>query len=201
MSKRWIVAGAVMAAAVIVVTAGIVYTLLRYRTFYAPSESMAPTVTVNQMFVSDRFAYRNAPPRRGDVVLFVPPIVSPNVFFKRVIAVPGDRLVIHGGRTILNGKRIDEPYAPKPAPYDLAVRDYGITVDEAPLDRAVAVIPPRADWTAPDTVPRGCYVVLGDNRPNSYDSHAFGFLCPGQPVPNQPAIHPELVGRAIVPSG
>ncbi|MDP9105584.1 MAG: signal peptidase I [Candidatus Eremiobacteraeota bacterium] len=195
MSKRWIIAGGVVAALLV---AAAVYTVLRYRTFYSPSASMAPTIVTGQIFVVDRFAYRGAAPRRGDVVVFMPPVISPSPFFKRVVAVPGDRLAIRAGRTFVDGKRVDEPYAPWPAPYDLAVRDYGMTVDGAPLDTALAFIPPRAAWTSPDTVPRGCYVVLGDNRPNSADSHVFGFLCPGQPVPNLPNVHPQLIGRAIV---
>lgn len=195
MRRRWIVTGGTIAT---LLFAAAVYTVLRYRTFYAPSGSMAPTIVTGQIFVADRFAYRGAAPRRGDVVIFMPPVISPNPFFKRVVAVPGDRLAIHAGRTFVNGKRVDEPYAPQPAPYDLAIRNYGITVDGEPLDTAIAVIPPRAEWTSPDTVPRGCYVVLGDNRSNSADSHLFGFLCPGQPVPSLPKVHPELVGRAIV---
>ncbi len=192
------ITGGAVAAVLVVVVAAVVYTLLRYRTFYSPSGSMAPTIVMGQIFVVDRFAYRGAAPHRGDVVVFVPPVISPAPYFKRVVAVPGDRIVIRAGRTFVNGQRADEPYAPWPAPYDLTVRNYTMTVDGIPLDPAMAVIPPRAEWTSPDTVPRGCYVVLGDNRPNSLDSHAFGFLCPGQPVRSFPNVHPQLIGRAIV---
>jgi signal peptidase I len=129
----------------------------------------------------------------------MPPIPATNAFTKRAVAVPGDRFAIRGGRALLDGARIDEPYAPEKAAYELAVRDYDIWVDGERLDHKFATIPPRAKWTAPDTVPPGCYIVLGDNRPNSEDSHAFGFFCPGQPVPDKPNIHPELVGRALVP--
>ena len=200
MSKPWkIVAGAIAAGLVVLASFG-VYLVLRFHTYYAPSESMAPTIRKQQMFVVDRFAYRGEPPRRGDVVVFTPPILSPNPYFKRVVAVPGDRFAIRGGHTLINGMLVDDPYAPKEAPYELAVRDYGMWVDGARLEPALAMIPPRARWTAPDTVPAGCYVVLGDNRANSQDSHAFGFFCPGQPVPTQPNVHQELLGRALVPS-
>lgn len=182
-----------------VAVAGGVYVILRYKTFYSRAGSMEPTIGANQMLVADLFAYRGAQPRRGDVVLMMPPVVSDAPFIKRVVAGPGDRIVIRGGRTFVNGAPVAEPYAPQGTPYDLAVRNYQLWVDGAPLEHDVAMIPPRAKWTAPDTVPRGCYVVLGDNRLNSMDSHAFGFFCPSQPVPNQPNVHPELVGRAIVP--
>lgn len=200
MTKPWKIAGGAIAVVLIVLLSCGVYLIVRYKMYYAPSESMAPTIRTHQIFVVDRFAYGGAQPRRNDVVVFTPPIKSENAFFKRVVAVPGDRFAIRGGRTFVNGKHVDEPFAPEPALYELAVRDYDVWVDGARLDHAVAVIPPRAAWTAPDTVPPGCYVVLGDNRPNSEDSHVFGFFCPGQPVPDLPNVHPELLGRAILPS-
>ena len=200
MSKPWkFIVGAIAVVLVALLSCG-VYAIVRYRTFSAPSGSMEPTIRVGQVLVVDKFAYRDAQPRRGDVVVFMPPIPSNAPFFKRVVAVPGDRFAIRGGRTFLNGKLVHEPYAPEPALYDLAVRGYDMWVDGVRLDRAIAMIPPRAQWTASDAVPRGCYIVLGDNRPNSQDSHAYGFFCPGQPVPNQPNLHPDLVGRAIVSS-
>lgn len=199
MSTPWKVAVVAIAGVLIVLLAGGGYAVVRYRAYYLPAGSMEPTIKIGQTVVGDRFAYRNGPPSRGDVVIFMPPIQAKNPYFKRVVAVPGDRFAIHGGRAFVNGKRVDEPYAPWRAPYELAVREYDMWVDGERLDRGFATIPPRAQWTAPDTVPRGCYIVLGDNRPNSEDSHAFGFFCPGQRVPNAPAIHPELIGRAILP--
>jgi signal peptidase I len=198
-SQAWKIALSVIVLFAVVLTACGVYLILRFKTFSVPSNSMAPTVHVHDVFVADMFAYRDVPPQRGDVVVFTPPIRSQNPFFKRVVAVPGDRLAIRGGRTFVNGKRVDEPYVPQGTPYDLAVRDYDIWVDGARLDHAYAVVPPRALWTAQDTVPRGCYVLLGDNRINSEDSHSFGFVCPGQPA-FDPSVHPQLLARAILPS-
>lgn len=200
MSKpRKIALGAVAAGLVAIASCG-VYLVLRFTTFYAPSESMMPTVRAGQLFAVDRFAYRNAPPRRGDVVVFTPPVPSGNPFFKRVVAGPGDRFAIRGNRTFLNGKAVADRYAPKELQYELMLRDYDMWIDGARLNHTLAMIPPRARWTAPDAVPRGCYLVLGDNRANSMDSHAFGFFCPGQPVPARPSVHQELLGRALLPS-
>jgi signal peptidase I len=199
-SEPWKIAVGAIAVGLIVLSSCGVYLILRFGTYHATSESMAPTIRTHQVFVVDRFAYRGEQPRRDDIVLFSPPMPLGNPLFKRVVAVPGDRFAIRGGRTFINGKAVDEPYAPYPANYDLAVRGYDMWVDGVRLDHAIAMIPPRAQWTAPDTVPQGCYVVLGDDRPNSQDSHWFGFFCPGQPVPNQPNVHQELVGRALVPS-
>ena len=199
MSKTWRAAITAFVVFSFVAVAAGVYGILRYKTFYSPAGSMEPTIRTNQIVVADLFAYRGAQPRRGDIVLMMPPVMSDAPFIKRIVAGPGDRIAIRGGRTFVNGTHVVEPFAPKGTPYDLAVRNYQLWVDDAALEHDDAVIPPRAQWTAPDTVPRGCYVVLGDNRLNSMDSHAFGFFCPGQSVPNQPNVHPELVGRAIVP--
>jgi signal peptidase I len=43
----------------------------------------------------------------------------------------------------------------------------------------MANIPPRDKWTAPDRIPAGCYLMFGDNRNNSEDSHVWGFAQTG----------------------
>ena len=58
--------------------------------------------------------------------------------------------------------------------YKLDVRDYGIWVDGTKLDPAFANVPPREKWSAPDRLPNSCYIMFGDNRNNSEDSHIWG---------------------------
>ena len=149
------------------------------RTFYIPSESMVPTLKPHDVLLVNEFAYRFAGPRRGDIVVFRPPIDSGSEFIKRVIALPGDSLRIAGGKVYVNGTAIREPYTAQSPDYNLAVRNYGIYVDEgngyAPLDSSQADIPPRKDWQRPDRIPRGFYFLMGDNRNDSEDSHVWGF--------------------------
>ena len=198
MKAFWIAIASVLALVLVACLAGSAYALMRFGNYDAPSGAMEPTLHVHAAFFVDRFAYRGASPQRGDVVLFVPPVPSRAPFIKRVVAVPGDRYAILGGRAILNGKPVDEPYVAEHTNYDLAVRDYGLRVDGAPLDPSAAVVPPRSEWTSPDTVPRGCYVMLGDNRNNSEDSHVYGFVCPGRPgIARSNEV--RLIGRAILP--
>ena len=197
MTARQIVLSGALAV-VLLLFGGGAYAVVRYKTYYAPSGSMEPTVRTHQLFVVDQFAYHTAAPVRNDVILFVPPALEPNPLFKRVVAVPGDQLAIRRGRTLVNGTQIADPFAAS-TPYELVVRSYGMWVDGTRLEPSISFVPPRAEWTAPDTVPRGCYVALGDNRANSLDSHVWGFFCPGKPLPDRPDVRQALLGRAMVP--
>ena len=145
------------------------------RTFYIPSGSMEPTLQIHDVLLVNEFEYRFSPPHDGDVVVFPPPIPSSNDFIKRVIGGPGDTLRVHDGIVYRNGHPLDEPYiAQKPA-YEMEIKNYQIIVDGTPLDPAFANVPPRKDWTSPDTIPPHCYFMMGDNRNDSEDSHIWGF--------------------------
>lgn len=199
MSRGWILA---IGAAVLITIAGalaLAYYAAHYRVFTASAGSMEPTIPLGSTFLIDLAAYRNVPPQRGDVIVFFPPIDSATPLFKRVVAVPGDRFEIRDGRTVLNGKPLAEPYTrEKRTDYAMAIANFGIKVDYNTLDPHFAEIAPRADWSAPDAVPRGCYVVLGDNRNNSEDSHVFGFMCPGRPSHAKDHRPVTIVGRAML---
>jgi signal peptidase I len=149
------------------------------RTFYIPSESMLPTLQQRDVLLVNEFAYRFGAPHRGDIVVFKPPVASPDNFIKRVIAVPGDTLRIYGGKVYVNGKPTDEPYIAQPPQYNLIVKNYDVYVDEGygyePLSRTNANIPPRSQWQASNRIPKGFYFVMGDNRNDSDDSHVWGF--------------------------
>ncbi len=87
-------------------------------------------------------------PKRGDIIVFRSPGQTDKDFIKRVIALPGETVRIVNGQVFVNGKPIDESYVRHRATYD--------------LDQKV--------------VPSGSYFVLGDNRPNSSDSHLGWFV-------------------------
>ena len=61
-----------------------------------------------------------------------------------------------------------------PQRYSMQISRDAILVDGAPLDRGGANVPAPSAWKAPDRRPPGCYIVLGDNRNNSEDSHVWG---------------------------
>ncbi len=140
---------------------------------------MTPTLRSGDVLLVNEIAYRFEAPRRGDIAVFTPPMASRVSFIKRVIAVPGDTLRVHGGTVYVNGKKLTEPYVAHAPDYGLVIRNYGIYVDDGdglhPLDPSAADVPPRSMWQSPDRVPRGFYFMMGDNRSDSDDSHVWGF--------------------------
>ncbi len=132
---------------------------------YIPSASMEPTLEINDRLIIEKISYRFREPQRGDVVVFKPTarLIEENykraAFIKRIIGLPGDKIEVKGGRVYVDDRPLQEKYIAEEPQYD-----YG-----------------------PVTVPEDSYLVLGDNRNNSYDSHSWGF------VPRQ-----KLIGKAFV---
>lgn len=131
---------------------------------YIPSESMTPTLRVNDQLIIDKLSYLFHSPQRDDIIVFnpSPELLSQNIhdaFIKRVIAVPGDIVMIRQGQLWINNDQITESFIQNKANYN-----YG-----------------------PVTVPPDAYFVLGDNRTHSYDSHFWGF------VPRQDVIGKAVV--------
>jgi signal peptidase I len=86
-------------------------------------------------------------PERGDIVVFRSPGDPNKDFIKRVIGLPGERVKIVDGNVFINGTRLPEPYIVYHATYNFSEK----------------------------TVPSDSFFVLGDNRPNSSDSHLGWF--------------------------
>ncbi|MBV8489920.1 MAG: signal peptidase I [Candidatus Eremiobacteraeota bacterium] len=153
------------------------------RTYYIPSGSMLPTLQIHDVLLVDKFEYRFHAPNEGDIVVFPPPVPTPDDFIKRVIGRPGDTLKVSGGTVYIDGKPLVEPYVADKPQYDLQVRDYGIYVTYGTgwerLDPHQANVPPKVAWTAPDRIPPHCYIMFGDNRNDSEDSHVWGFAQDG----------------------
>lgn len=124
-----------------------------------PTPSMEPTVLPGDRLLAEKIVYRFTGPKRGDIIVFAPPFAPEQGavasflgleedYLKRVIALPGETVEIRDGQVLIDGVPLDEPY-----------------IKEAPTYEA-----------PPVTVPEGQLFVLGDNRNQSYDSHAWGTL-------------------------
>jgi len=73
--------------------------------------SMLPTYTDGRVSVINHQAYRWKKPKRRDVVAFRLPEEGNVVLLKRIIGLPGERIVLVKGRAYINGQLLDEPYA------------------------------------------------------------------------------------------
>ncbi|MEB3211140.1 MAG: signal peptidase I, partial [Leptolyngbyaceae bacterium] len=133
---------------------------------YIPSDSMVPTLEVGDRLVIEKVSKWFRPPHVGDVIVFTPPQLlqemgygDNDVLIKRVIGTPGHEVSIQDGAMYVDQQRLSEPYVAESINYSLK----------------------------PVLVPAHYYLVFGDNRNNSNDSHVWGFL----PEEN-------VIGRAIV---
>jgi signal peptidase I len=111
-----------------------------------PSPSMAPTLQVGDTILVTPYL-SGARPSPGDVVVFHSPAANGEMIVKRVVAVPGDLIEAREGRVAIGGHTLAEPYA------------IGTTGS-----LAAQIVPPDS------------YYVLGDNRPDSYDSRLWGAI-------------------------
>jgi signal peptidase I len=143
-----------------------------YRTFSSANSVMAPAIPKGAVVLVDESAYDRSSPKRGEIVVHIPPVETVNPFIKRVLAVPGDKLSIQGGRILVDGLRPKQPTG-RPD-YDFVVRDFGFFVDGQRLNSTEANIPPRSRWTSADRLPRDCYFLIGDAVNDSEDSHIWG---------------------------
>src|SRR3989441_9035917 len=75
--------------------------------------SMFATLDNNDYLIANKIDYRLHAPQRGDIIILRPPNNNSTDFIKRVIALPGERLLIRDGVVYINGHRLIEPYVPE----------------------------------------------------------------------------------------
>ena len=140
----------------VAVLAGITIALIRYylfKPFYVKGASMEPNFHEKEYLIIDELSYRFREPVRGEVIVFRYPEDPKEYFLKRVIGLSGETVKVTGGKVYiynaenLEGFELGEEYLPK----DLITDG----------DRIFKIGDNQI-------------FVLGDNRPNSFDSRRFG---------------------------
>lgn len=153
-----------------------------YEPYQIPSGSMVPTLEIGDFVLVNKHTYGvRLPvlgtkvfdvdaPERGDVMVFVPPH-DDRYFIKRVVGLPGDRVVYVNKSLYLNGERVSQRLIERQGSVQAFEEVLG---EEAHQIHASGHRPPRMrrEWT----VPAGHFFVMGDNRDFSQDSRAWGFV-------------------------
>lgn len=109
--------------------------------------SMRPTLENGEFVLVNKTSYRFSEMERGDIIVFHFPLNPEEELIKRVIGLPGDRVMVENSQVYVNGQILNEPY-----------------IAQAPIY--------TGEWTVLD----GQLFVLGDNRNNSNDSKDWGLL-------------------------
>lgn len=113
------------------------------------------------------FMLKTSEVERFDIVVFpapggpIPTDEPQKLYIKRVIGMPGDTLSYENDHLILNGQVMEEPYLE------------GLRED---FNGAFTTDFNIADFSEDGVVPEGKIFVMGDNRRNSLDGRAFGFI-------------------------
>ena len=190
-----------------------------YEPFKIPSGSMEPTLIAGDFILVNKFAYgirlpvlnkkviEVNQPKRGDVMVFRYPEDPLTDYIKRVVGVPGDKIVYKNKRLTVNGQKLS--YSPLPDYLDEAddvslayrkqltenltgVQHRILNFAESPTDVRFPSDFPQRELCTYDaegfacSVPAGHYFMMGDNRDNSKDSRYWGF------VPDE-----NIVGKAF----
>ena len=122
--------------------------------------SMVPNFTDGEYLLTDKVSYEIGKPQHGDVVVFKAPPSEPCSadeceYIKRVIGLPGDRVMVKNNKVYLNGAELNQFWLPA---------DF-VTVPGAFAQEGVEVI-----------VPPDQYLCFGDNRSYSRDGREFGTI-------------------------
>ncbi len=144
--------------------------------FKIPSGSMVDNLLIGDHIIVNKFVYSPgasilfrslfpfASVQRGDVVIFRSPPDLSQDFIKRVVALPGETLLIRDKVVHIDGRPIDEPWK---LHVDPNVYEFQPDLPEPNRSR---------DQFGPIVIPEGSYFVLGDNRDSSHDSRYWGVV-------------------------
>lgn len=126
-----------------------------FQPFMVDGPSMEPNFHDKEYLLIDKLSYNFQEPKRGDVIIFRPPNNPKVHYIKRIIGLPGEKIVIENGEiAIYNSKRPER---------SVLFEDY-LPENEKTSGKVSEILGPNN------------YFVLGDNRNLSIDSREFGVL-------------------------
>lgn len=176
-----------------------------FEPFKIPSGSMIPTLLVGDFILVNKFTYGiRLPvinkkiisindPQRGDVMVFRYPEDPSLDYIKRVVGVPGDTVAYQNKQLSINGQPVattklvdylhpERLYYSEQFQANMGVEHRFLNDSDAPAfvpDPARFPYRENCTYNASGVickVPAGHYFMMGDNRDNSRDSRAWGFV-------------------------
>lgn len=163
-----------------------------FQTFTIPSSSMEPGLVTGDYLVVSKFRYGwsraslpvilplpsgrvfGRSPRRGDVIVFRLPRDPEQVWVKRLIGLPGDRIQVQGGVVFVNQLALPQSVIGRTFDHDNPQRPVRLVRETGPDGRSHILYDGGSGQAGDDTgiyvIPPGFYFMMGDNRDNSLDS-------------------------------
>ncbi len=127
-----------------------------FQPFIVKGQSMEPTLHQNDYLIIDQITYRFREPRRHDIVVFRYPNNPSQYYVKRIIGLPGERIVIKNGKIYIYNTIFPEGF--------LLDEDKYLSIKNAAVDNVDLAMD------------KDEYFVMGDNRLQSFDSRFWGAL-------------------------
>ena len=111
-----------------------------------PSGSMENTIMTGDRLFGNRLAYNRKSPERGDIIIFRFPDDETQNYVKRVVGLPGETVEIKEAKIYIDGSAV-------PLAEDYLKEEWKVATGPYYFE-----------------VPEDSYLVLGDNRNNSWDA-------------------------------
>jgi signal peptidase I len=152
----------VLEVIIIAVAAVFIVRTFLIQPFLVSGTSMSPNFSNGDYVLVDELTYRLRAPERGEIVVFHDPQDYATYFIKRIIGLPNESVMINNNTVTIfknsaqcsgpNGFVLNETYLPK---------------------GTITSVTGGGDCY---TLSSSTYLMLGDNRPDSFDSRSWGAL-------------------------
>lgn len=126
--------------------------LILFEPFLVRGQSMEPNFHNFDYLIIDKLSYLFRQPQRGEVVVFKPPFDDHVYYIKRIIGLPGEKIVIEESKITVFNKEHPQ----------------GFVLNENYLQNHYTL------GKIEITLGKDEYFVMGDNREVSYDSRKWG---------------------------